>query len=470
MSFLIHKISFDKNNASRELQYFENKTNKNTIFSIIIGANGTGKSLLLSKIIDIFKDIEEKKNISKSRTKTSLKYYYIKYQINDNIFVIEKNESKYNVSLEDVEIPQSILALSFLPEDKFTFQSQDDNENSTYKYLGIRNTGNAVFSGAVNKKINTLLFQNLSDKIFCQKIVDTFDLLGYKPKMEMKFEYKLKRLVMQSITKKTIDSKINKLKETKFNNTRLLDITEDDKDNIVTYVKKIKKIRGIESKSKVFSKFTIDFTNSIEIYEEYKIVRNMVLLELLSPPVFQLEQKSNQLGFESLSSGEKNLLFITLNILANAKNNSLILIDEPEVSLHPNWQIKYNVHIKKILSGFNNIHVIIATHSHFIVSGLEKEEANIFTIHKDKSIEKIEDDIYSWSSENLLYNIFNVRTVSNYYMKADLNNLLKLVANNGSIDEITELFTKLKKYTYHKDDPLTNVLNTVDVYISNRCK
>jgi hypothetical protein len=109
----------------------------------------------------------------------------------------------------------------------------------------------------------------------------------------------------------------------------------------------------------------------------------------------------------------------------------------------------------------------MATHSHFMVSGLERTEADIFAINKDKSMQRFEEETYTWSAENILYNIFGVRTVGNYYMKSDISNMLKLVSKNESIEEIAEIYKRLEKLTYHKNDPLVDILQTVNKHIIN---
>lgn len=41
------------------------------------------------------------------------------------------------------------------------------------------------------------------------------------------------------------------------------------------------------------------------------------------------------------SSGELSLIFNLLSIAGEIENESLILIDEPEISLHPEWQSNF---------------------------------------------------------------------------------------------------------------------------------
>ncbi len=81
-----------------------------------------------------------------------------------------------------------------------------------------------------------------------------------------------------------------------------------------------------------------------------------------------------EFGIEYLSSGEKQVVYRVGYLLRNLNNISggIILIDEPELSLHPRWQIKYISFLKDIfvISGIMNVQFIIATHSPYVLKNL----------------------------------------------------------------------------------------------------
>lgn len=68
-----------------------------------------------------------------------------------------------------------------------------------------------------------------------------------------------------------------------------------------------------------------------------------------------------------LSSGEQNELILFYKLIFNSQKNDLVLIDEPELSLHISWQNKFIEDIKDIIS-INELSVVIATHSPDIIS------------------------------------------------------------------------------------------------------
>ena len=81
---------------------------------------------------------------------------------------------------------------------------------------------------------------------------------------------------------------------------------------------------------------------------------------------FELEFKVNNeiLNFPQLSSGERQVIYILLKVAIANKNNALILMDEPEISLHLSWQEKLLTQIREINP---NSQIIIVTHSPAIV-------------------------------------------------------------------------------------------------------
>jgi predicted ATP-binding protein involved in virulence len=89
----------------------------------------------------------------------------------------------------------------------------------------------------------------------------------------------------------------------------------------------------------------------------------------------------------SLSSGEKNLLNILLDLVYKVnhctQDNLCILIDEPDNMLHPYWQKNFLLELINNSKYFSkNIHFILTTHSPFLLSDIPKQ--NIIFLDKDE--------------------------------------------------------------------------------------
>lgn len=95
--------------------------------------------------------------------------------------------------------------------------------------------------------------------------------------------------------------------------------------------------------------------------------------------VFLNNLKSNkEFGIDSLSTGEKTLFSKVLSLFFEKLRNKIILIDEPELSLHPAWQNK----VLKLYENFaneSNCQIILATHSPHIIGSAKNEYIRILT-------------------------------------------------------------------------------------------
>ena len=80
-----------------------------------------------------------------------------------------------------------------------------------------------------------------------------------------------------------------------------------------------------------------------------------------------LFSRNRRISLDTLSSGEKHDFIMFYNLIFNISNNGLVLIDEPEISLHIEWQETY---LDKLIAicEMNDLQAIIATHSPNIVS------------------------------------------------------------------------------------------------------
>lgn len=72
------------------------------------------------------------------------------------------------------------------------------------------------------------------------------------------------------------------------------------------------------------------------------------------------------LELDALSSGEQHELVLLYDLLFRVKPNTLVLIDEPELSLHVTWQKSFVPDLLEIVS-ITGYDVVLATHSPFIV-------------------------------------------------------------------------------------------------------
>jgi len=95
----------------------------------------------------------------------------------------------------------------------------------------------------------------------------------------------------------------------------------------------------------LISKRFIDKTLHIDLESGFKIT----------------SRNGSDVPLDKLSSGEQHQLILIFDLLFEVTRNSLILIDEPELSLHVAWQKAFIESLSRIIS-LNAFNVILATH------------------------------------------------------------------------------------------------------------
>lgn len=163
-----------------------------------------------------------------------------------------------------------------------------------------------------------------------------------------------------------------------------------------------------------------------------------------STPIFT-NSSGDKFDINGLSSGEKQLFLRTLAIKMLEPENSIILIDEPELSLHPKWQSKIIKVYERI--GKNN-QIIIATHSPHILGSVPKE--NIIILTKDSEgrvLPMTGDELYSSYGQpvdRVLEDIMGMKTTRNedvFYLLEKTKELVR--ENKYDTLEFNENYQKL---------------------------
>lgn|GEM_PF-2358957 len=146
---------------------------------------------------------------------------------------------------------------------------------------------------------------------------------------------------------------------------------------------------------------------------------------------------SKGVASEDLSSGQWQLLNSLINLALKVSSDSVILIDEPENSLHPEWQRDYIKMLGAALGGATGCHTIIATHSPLIAAGVDSRSGNILAAKRmaiDRSIE-IEEvgSVYAWRPDDVLREKFDMDTARAPELEDVANRLLSIVGGTSDV-------------------------------------
>lgn len=161
-------------------------------------------------------------------------------------------------------------------------------------------------------------------------------------------------------------------------------------------------------------------------------------------PLFK-NKFGTEFDINSLSSGEKQLFLRAMTLKMLDINNSVILIDEPEISLHPKWQQK----IVKVYEGIGeNNQIIIATHSPHIVSSVKSESLKLL-VKADNGIEILQGEeingSYGYPVERVLTELMGLETPRDSEVQNMIKTLQNLVRDNKyETVEFKALYSEVK--------------------------
>ena len=403
----IEKVHIKNIKGIKDLELSFRKDNKILDVIVLAGVNGSGKTTILKSIKDFFND----KNVNYDEPEKS----------NVNLDIFFEDFEKNNIEEAEKSSNNSKYALW----DFFT---------TLKNYDYYRKNSNDYYRNQIAKRFN------MPPKIIYVPAENKFEeIQTYSTTLSR--EYKFINIINSNVIR-DIPSYI----ATRRNHLATIeeDLTMKEITNkVVNEINSIFDILELDVKLKGFSK------------------------DEKTMPIFE-NSAGEEFDMNDLSSGEKQLFLRTLSIKMLEPKNSIILIDEPELSLHPKWQQRIIEVYKKI--GENN-QIIIATHSPHILGSVSSE--NIFILYRNENgkIEaKTGDELYSSYGQpvdRVLKDIMGLESVRTPKIEKDLEELRKLVDEDKyDTKEFKEKYNDLLEILGNTDEDL--FLIDMDVKIKQK--
>ncbi len=413
-------------NQQFDFTYSDGKSANNIIFA---GENGVGKTKML----------EELKYICSNE-------YYCSITIYDRkkfeVLIDVTDEEYYVYGQEEKKINEAKLIFSVDPY---------GGESRAVRFIYDGNEEIMAEKKGTNVEVLTLLMKCMYSGVD----------INYKPQTDV-----------NGVTNKTLDNDFyeNTMDIAQETIQLLVDIAAQDNADLDSWVNENEcKVLPKEMYRVRLRRFTNAFNSMFGDNLKYKRI------DKNTNPIF--EKAGREVSITNLSSGEKQIVFRGVNLLRN--KNSLsgmpVLIDEPELSMHPKWE-------EKIFNYYNNLFVandiqtsqlFMATHSeHILENVLKREDSIVIRINND-SYQKF----YKGSNGEILptisiseikYSIFDMYTVDFHIMLygyIQQNIIQEQIGHSPNISEtdkfLEEKAVTLKKYEWNID------YETLQTYIRN---
>ena len=448
---------------------------KVSLYSVIIGCNGVGKSTLLKEMVDFFVDLHAYINNFKQKMSSANKARLkgVKYHIDGVCCEVIRIGRTFLTKIDDrflaskkLRVP-TIVACNFGAFDKFPVQkvngsSQTRYDVPYYKYVGAHVNGNMISSSAIAFRLLFALKENMDDRQR-QNLSSILDFIGYDHTITLNYSIVLKSKKNGSVYDHVLQH-----------------VQKDKEYSKLTSEQRSNKVRELYDfyKNKEFAKqptynYDIDIDqNSLAANEDLNYIYKLKQYDLVQATSVVFYKNGKQIASEEMSSGEFAMLSMVLSIsTASSDSHTLILIDEPELSLHPNWQMTIIDNLDRALKD-QVCHLLIATHSHMLVSDLPMNRSSVHRWEKDDDgnliANRIEENTYGWSAEEVLLKVFKTATDRNRYFGERIAKLLEQMGNDTiSKEAVADELNELQEISQHLSDvdPMKMVLNTIiDAY------
>ena len=133
--------------------------------------------------------------------------------------------------------------------------------------------------------------------------------------------------------------------------------------------------------------------------------------------VIYFKKNGVDIPIDNLSSGEKQVVYRGCFLLkdVNATNGAFVFIDEPEISLHPSWQMKIMDYYKDIFTaedGTQTSQIFAVTHSPFIIHNENRRNDKIIVLTRDEIgdiVVKDKPEYFKCTSVEAVQDAFSIR-------------------------------------------------------------
>lgn len=381
------------------------------------------------------------------------------------------------------------IAIAGTPFDRFPRQTRYQRPaqpskydlNEKYIYLGMKAANGTMGSAQGVRTIVDLMFQTLVEGLQLSGSINrVFDFLNFQPELGVIVRRHTSINFSRGEHSGKRPSKPGELNPRKLAIAlRRVTVSSDDLE-LVSWARKLLESKDdldktIARLSAFPAAFYISFSNStVEFHDsDWKPDDLLRLFKagLLVPShlVFQKQEDDEWLLESELSSGQWHLMSSMLGLALTLQRDALVLIDEPENSLHPEWQRAYAELLFDVIKGASGCHVFIATHSPLIASGVKPGAGDVvrMEICEGSALDVdlcLVENTYGWDVDDVYRQIFDMESARATSFIESVDEALALIAEGDKSSRRLRILAKQFLNivgTLPQSDPMRTVLLSI---------
>lgn len=311
----------------------------------------------------------------------------------------------------------NVIAIANSIYDKFPYNKKLKVQRATYGKTLAKKIIKAALINLANDELKRL-----------KNVANTLTYIGFEPVIGLQLNG-----VDKDFREKVIDSSL----------------TSDEKENILYFLNRFmheevndRDILRINFISSSFNEIKDSYIVTLFLYE--KQLKSLKLIKGIS---IYLRKAGEDIPLLKASSGELTLATTLIYLTSIITERSIILIDEPENSLHPKWQTEYIKRLSELFYYYQP-KIIVATHSPLILNGAEVNSNRInvfkglsgkFELHQNSTT----------NVEEIYQDFFDITTPENRYISEEIVEKMNLLSDKAiSEKQFQNFIEEIKNTSY----------------------
>jgi hypothetical protein len=432
-------IAFNESDGAYpfKLKFRKPKGMRDNCFSILVGANGTRKSRTLRDIVDIV----------------------VPRPSSDSTYIEGKGGQ---IRLWEQAIIPHVIAVSGVATDRFPSRMNAKRLGRTrasYSYIGPRTDNNLVSRvQSVQQVAAAILAESNALSIRAVGLRSAFSTLKLAPYIY--FYVEVDELAGGSWSLARLKSVIDSSRLSLSANVLSGDILQRS-------VRFLRAKKSARIHVDLHDKCTLDTGPA-----EPDVLQVLLQLGVLRVKRCNgLDSVGATVDLTQLSSGQWHLLSSLIFVAATVTDGTLVLVDEPENSLHPAWQQEYLPLLQKAISTSKGVHVVVSTHSPHVASSLSSDIAEVIALSWSRSRVRSKPLVsgpYGWAADNILRVVFGLESTRSRDFTKQIDTALKLFSKGNRKDPL--LVKKVRALAQivgelPNDDAVREVIQTMSALV-----
>lgn len=339
-------------------------------------------------------------------------------------------------------IGEKVIAQTFSPFNRFprpirnerslaSIYSDGDKSAENYYCLGLYKGTGFGGSGVTRRLLEEAMYRISESPEALKSVFSMLPDIGFQDFMTL--HYRTPPQFRMAVKKSDLEKFLSERSKRQVGAPIRAEMEHASISQIADLVSEATKIIGLELERPIFErKFS-----AFDSHRNYSELQSLLLLRRLNllglTNIWVKSHHGINIDVANASSGQQQMLCSFFGLSSALQDGAVVVIDEPELSLHPRWQQTYLDNLLTTLRTVKGCHVLIATHSPLIVQRAQNLGINVHHVG-GKDDELFVSTSKTASVEGTLIDVFETPVVGSAHLANELFTIVT-AAEQGTPEE-----------------------------------